>query len=323
MNRKARDLLAVLSLVVLAPATAACSSSTAASTAAATSATFPVTLHAANGTVHIATKPKAVISLSPTATEMLWAIGAAKQVKAVDNDSDYPPGVPTTQLSGVTPNVEAILAQQPDLVVVADDSAGLTAHLGAAGVPVLSLPAATKLSDVYAQLRTLGVATGNAAAGDRVAAALQARIQHIVAGTHAPAHTTYYYELDPTFYSATSSTFIGQVLGLLGLHDIADAAASAGSQYPQLSSESIIAASPDYIFLADTKCCAATPQSVAARPGWGTITAVRAGHVVNLDDDVASRWGPRVADLLQVAAGALSHGAGGATGSTTSTTAGG
>jgi iron complex transport system substrate-binding protein len=302
---------------LVAVSTAACSTTTPATPTAGT-VRFPVTLHASNGTVRVASRPRAIVSLSPTATEMLYAIGAGHQVKAVDQDSNYPAGVPASQLSGVTPNVEAILAERPDLVVTAQDTTGLTGHLVAAGIPVLALAAATTLNDVYAQLRALGAATGNAPAAAAEVATMQARIHQIVAGTHAPAHATYYYELDPTYYSVTSSTFIGQVLGLLGLHDIADAAGGAGAQYPQLSAEAIIQADPAYIFLADTKCCAATHQSVAARPGWASIAAVHDGHVVNLDDDIASRWGPRIVDLLQVVATAVSHGTAG-TGSAGST----
>jgi iron complex transport system substrate-binding protein len=123
---------------------------------------------------------------------------------------------------------------------------------------------------------------------------------------------TYYWELDDQgYYSVTSSTFIGQVLGLLGLHSIADAAtgAAASGGYPELSAEFIIKSNPDYIFLADTLCCAQTPKKVAARPGWSDLTAVKQGHVVGLNDDIASRWGPRIVDLLRVVADALSkHG---------------
>jgi len=318
MYRNARR--ALFGLALLALSATACST-TGSAPPPASSTGFPLTLHAANGAVHITSRPAAIISLSPTATEMLYAIGAGHQVKAVDQDSNYPPGVPVTQLSGVTPNVEAILAQQPDLVVTAADTTGLTSHLGSAGVPVLSLPAAATLADVYAQLDTLGTATGNAAAAAAEVASLKSRIQRVVADTRAPAHATYYYELDPTYYSVTSSTFIGQVLGLLGLHDIAGSAAHAGSDYPQLSPESIIHADPAYIFLADTNCCGATPQTVAARPGWQTIAAVRNGHVVNLDDDIASRWGPRIVDLLQVVSAALDKGAAG-TGTTSGSGAG-
>ena len=112
---------------------------------------------------------------------------------------------------------------------------------------------------------------------------------------------TYYYELEPSYYSVTSSTFIGKVLGLLGLHDIADSAPSVASSggYPQLSAEFIVQSNPDWVFLADTICCGQSAHTVALRPGWSTMKAVRTGQVVGLDDDIASRWGPRIVDLLQ------------------------
>src|SRR5262249_14377104 len=120
-------------------------------------------------------------------------------------------------------------------------------------------------------------------------------------------NATYYYELDQTYYSVTSTTFIGRVLGLLGLKSIADSAkgAAASGGYPQLSAEYILKADPDYVFLADTKCCKQSRATVAKRPGWSTLNAVRDGRVVPLDDDIASRWGPRVVDLLRTVSAAI------------------
>ncbi len=129
---------------------------------------------------------------------------------------------------------------------------------------------------------------------------------------------TYYYELDQTYYSLTSKTFVGQLLALLGLKSIADAAhgAAAAGGYPQLSSEFIVKANPDYVILADTLCCHQSAATVAHRPGWAGMRAVRDGHVIALNDDIASRWGPRIVTLLRdVAAGiaAKGQGAGGGT----------
>src|ERR1039457_4162874 len=124
---------------------------------------FPTKIAAANGTVHIGSRNPAIISMSPTVTEMLYAIGAGSQVKAVDGDSDYPPQAPKTKLSGFQPNIEAIIADHPDLVVVSGDTGGLTKHLAAFKIPVLELPAAARLSDVYAQFDELGRATGHLA----------------------------------------------------------------------------------------------------------------------------------------------------------------
>ncbi len=101
-----------------------------------------------------------------------------------------------------------------------------------------------------------------------------------MASVHEPSRpATYYYELDQTRYSAASSTFIGQLLGLLGLRSIADAAkgSAANGGYPQLSGEFILKANPDYILLADTICCGQSVATVAARPGWSGLAAVKGG----------------------------------------------
>lgn len=281
---------------------------------AASSTTYPVKITAANGTITIPSLPTAIVSLSPTATEMLYAIGAGKQVKAVDSYSDYPKNAPRTKLNAEDPNVEAIVAYKPDLVVVTGDTTGLTAQLAKFGIPVLSDPAATDLSQEYQQFDELGEATGHLAQAKTEVTKIKGQITQIVA--NAPKQSkpiTYYFELDQTFYSETSSTFIGQVLGLLGMKSIADAAKGAASSggYPQLSAEFIIKSNPDYIFLADTVCCGQNAEKVAKRPGWSVLSAVKDDRVVGLNDDIASRWGPRIVDLLRTVADAVKqHGVG-------------
>jgi iron complex transport system substrate-binding protein len=296
-----------VALLACAVALSACASTTSAGSAAPSGSAdatatpaFPVTLHAANGSVTLDAAPARIVSLSPTATEMLFAIGAGDQVVAADSYSNYPSDAPTTELSAYEPNVEAIATYEPDLVVYASDPGDLQNSLDKLKIPALEEPAAATLDDVYAQLRELGVATGHAADGVQQATQLKDRIDQIQADIgDAGKGMTYYYELDDTYYSVTSETFIGNLLGTLGLKNIADAAKGASSGYPQLSAEYIIAADPDLILLADTKCCNQTPAKVAKRAGWSDIDAVLHDGVVPLDDDVASRWGPRIADLLQ------------------------
>jgi iron complex transport system substrate-binding protein len=269
---------------------------------------FPVTVATANGAVTIDRRPERIISLSPTATEMLFAIGAGEQVIAVDDQSNHPPDAPTTDLSGFEPNVEAIASYEPDLLVYSTEPGDLGPTLEGLGITTMLLPAATTLDDVYDQIEQLGLATGNIAEAADVVDDMRAEIDSIVASIDAPARPlTFYHELDDTHYSVTSSTFIGQLYELVGLRNIADAADDTGGGYPQLSAEYIIRADPDLIFLADTKCCGQSPQTVAERPGWREITAVEDGNVVPLDDDVASRWGPRVVQYLRTIAEAVSH----------------
>ena len=158
----------------------------------------------------------------------------------------------------------------------------------------------------------LGVLTGHEVQARAEVVRIKRQIAQVVASVHRSPHSTatYYYELDQTYYSATSSTFIGQVLGLLGLRSIADGAtgSAASGGYPQLSGEYILKSNPSYILLADTLCCGQSPATVAARPGWANLSAVKHGRVLKLNDDIASRWGPRIVLLLsEVAAEMKAH----------------
>lgn len=264
----------------------------------AATASFPVTIDTAAGPLTIEAQPERIVSLSATATEMLFAIEAGDQVIAVDEQSDYPPEVPTTDLSGYQPNVEAIASYEPDLVV-ATSEAGLKS-LAKIDIPLLVHPAATSLDDTYSQLEQLGIATGHVAEAGEQVAAIQSRIDEIVATVgEFDEPPTYYHELDQTYFTATSDTFIGQVYELAGLENIADKADKAGSGYPQLSAEYIVEADPDLIFLADSECCNQTPEKVARRPGWDQISAVQNNAIFDVGDDISSRWGPRVVDFLQ------------------------
>jgi iron complex transport system substrate-binding protein len=249
-----------------------------------------------------------IVSLSPTATETLFAIGAGKQVVAVDNDSDYPRDAPRTKLSGLTPNVEAIAGYRPDLVVIAYDPGGLKTALAKLHVPVLEQDAAPTLAAAYAEIVQLGRLTGHSARARKLVAGMKKRIARLVASVHGRGRgLAVYHELDPTLYSVTSKTFAGQVYSLFGLRNIADAADTTGSGYPQLSAEYVVSQSPDLVVLADVRCCGQSAKTLAARPGWATVKAVRTGEVVRVDDSIASRWGPRTVDFVKAVASALNH----------------
>lgn len=264
---------------------------------------FPVTIQAANGKVRIAKRPTRIVSLSPTATETLFAIGAGRQVVAVDNQSNYPARAPRTNLSGYRPNAEAIAGYRPDLVIVSSNNAGIVDALRKLRIPVLLEPAAATLANAYTQIRQLGLATGRRAGATALIQQMRARIGALVSRTPKPRISlSIYHELTPDYYSATSKTFIGQVYRSFGLHNIADAAGSAVTDYPKLASEYVIASNPDLIFLADGKCCGQSSATVGARPGWNNIRAVQYGRVVAIDDDIASRWGPRVVSLYATVA---------------------
>jgi iron complex transport system substrate-binding protein len=318
-----RKLPAIVAAAALAAGGAACSSTSASSSSGSSAGSgatgsgstvgFPVTVTTAGGKVHLTSRPDAIVSLSPTATEMLYAIGAGGQVKAVDSDSDYPSNAPLTKLSAYQPNAEAIAAYHPDLVIISNDIGGIAAKLTSLSIPVLQLPAAANVAGVYGEFTQLGAATGHVGQAKTEDQTLRGDISQIVASD--PHHTTpltYYYELgvDP-YYSVTDSTFIGSLLSLLGMKSIADAAtgAAAAGGYPSLSAEFILKANPDYIILSDTGPTGGgqSAATVAARPGWSVLTAVKNKHIIMLNADIASRWGPRIVDLLQtVAAGTKS-----------------
>ena len=251
-----------------------------------------------------ATAPHRIVSLSPTATESLFAIGAGKQVVAVDDQSDFPKRAPRTTLSGYTPNVEAIAGYRPDLVVLSGDANGVVDGLRKLGIRVLLQPAAKNLAGAYAEIRQLGSITGHSRAASALVTRMKKAIAKAVKATP-KRKLSVYHELDPTYFTATSKTFIGRIYSLFGLRNIADAADSSGSGYPQLSGEYILSANPSLIVLADTRCCGQSAASVARRPGWSGIAAVRRGAVIGIDDSVASRWGPRVVQFVQAVGKAL------------------
>jgi iron complex transport system substrate-binding protein len=281
------------------PASSPASSGTASTAAAA----FPLTVKAGDGAVTIKTNPTRIVSLSATTTEDLYAVGAGSRVVAVDQDSDYPAGVPKTSLSGLTPNIEAIAKYNPSLVISDQDSGGLVAGLKKLGVPVLIEPAAATLDAAYAEIGQIGQATGHAAQAATLVTSMKQQIAADVkqAGSSHKA-LTYYWELSANpFYSATSATFIGQVVGLFGLRNIADKASKpADGGYPEVSQEYIVTAKPQIIFLADNQAAdgGQAPAIVAKRPGWSGIPAVQGHEVIGLNDDVASRWGPRIPELV-------------------------
>ena len=265
----------------------------------------PATTEAATGPV-----PTKIISLSPTATEMLFAIGAGDQVIAVDNFSNYPPeaAAKMTELSGFEPNVEAIAGYEPDLVATDGTNPDLLEQLDSLGIPHWEGPAAVTLDDVYVQIEQLGATTGHVAEAAELVANMQTDIADVIAALPVlDEPLTYYHELDSTFFSAISDTFIGFVYSQLGLRNIADEVETSAGPYPQLSAEFIISADPDLIFLACTKYCDETAETVAARPGWGDMKAVTTGGVIEMDDDIASRWGPRVVEYLQQAGDAVAQ----------------
>ena len=288
LRRSPMAFVAVLLALVLAACGSSGSSST--SSPASTQAAAPV--------------PHRIVSLSPPATESLFAIGAGNQVVAVDDQSNYPAEAPHTKLSSYQPNVEAIADYEPDLVVISYDPTDVVEGLRKLHIPVLLQAAPTDLEGAYAQIEELGDVTGHSDAAAQVVTDMKSRIAGL-AEDKPGAGLTVYHEISPDFYSATSQTFIGSVYALLGAKNIADAAGGKAPDYPQLSAEYVVDSDPNVIVLSDTRCCGQGEKTVRSRPGWDQLSAVKGGDVVPVDDDIASRWGPRIVDFAEIVAEAF------------------
>jgi len=246
--------------------------------------------------------PSRIISLSPSSTELLFAIGAGEQVIAVDEFSYYPEEAPVTDLSGFAPNLEAILAFEPDLLVWQGGADDITSGLEGAGVQVVNHLPPADFEGIYAQIADLGTLTGQIDGAANLVAQMRSDIDEIAASAVArDVALTYFHEVGTEYYSATSSTFVGNIYGLAAMVNIADPADEDGSQFgfPLLNEEFIIDSDPDIIFLADTIGYGQTAATVTARPGWEAMSAVVNGRIVELNDDIVSRWGPRVVDFAR------------------------
>jgi iron complex transport system substrate-binding protein len=276
--------------------------------AAGTATKYPLVISSGGYTTTIAKKPTRIISLSPSATESLFEIGAGKQVLAVDSLSNFPKSAPITELSAFEPNVEAIAALKPDLVVLSVDamkSLVVKEALEKLKIPVLMEKAPENLAQAYKGIEVLGAVTDHTSEAKKVTFKMAALIKSILNRAKRTVKITFFHELDNTLYSVTSDTFIGKVYKDFGLINIADKAAGADSYgYPQLSAEYVLKTDPDIIFLADAEY-GESPATVRARAGWSGITAVTKKNVFSLPNDIPSRWGPRLVDFYRTVAASL------------------
>jgi iron complex transport system substrate-binding protein len=279
-----------------------------ASPAQAAATKYPITVKFGGYTTTIAKKPTKIISLSPSATEILYAVGAGSQILAVDNLSNYPANAPVSEISAFEPSVEAILAKKPDLVLLSIDSTKapqIRNALVKLGIPVLMEKAPATLKDVYAENTLLARVTDRQTGAVKLNASMAKSIKEILAKAKKSSKIRIFHELDDTYYSVTSNTFIGKVYKDFGAVNIADAAAGAdNSGYPQLSAEYLLKSDPQVIFLADAQY-GVTADSVSKRAGWSQISAVKNKKIVELPADIPSRWGPRLVDFYKLIGASL------------------
>jgi len=266
---------------------------------------YPLTISSGGFKTTIAKEPKRIISLSPSATEIFFSIGADKQVLLVDSLSNYPKKAPISDISAFQPNVEAIVGKKPDLVLLSVDSVKsneVREALIKLNVPVLMEKAPTTLNDVYAEIKVLGRVTNKQTQAAALSKKMDREIKSILATAKKSKGVRIFHELDETYYSVTSDTFIGRVYKDFGVINVADAAAGADSYgYPQLSVEYLLKSDPQAIFLSDAQY-GVTPESVSKRAGWSQISAVKNNKVFALPADIPSRWGPRLVDFYRAIA---------------------
>lgn len=260
--------------------------------------TTSITVTGDEGPLTLRGRPDRIVSLSATHTEMLYAIGAGDQVVATDLTSDYPAEAnDTPKVDAFNFNIEEIAAQDPDLVVTAWNFQGEVEAMRKLEIPVLLLLPATTLEQALGQIETVGEATGHEKAATDLAGSMRTQIDLLTASVEGSS-LTFFHEVDNTLFSANSSTFLGDIYRRVGLVNIADDVPDEfGSGYVQLSEEYLLASDPDLVFLGDAGF-GESAATVAARPGWETLQAVRNGRVVELDGDIAGRWGPRTVDLV-------------------------
>jgi iron complex transport system substrate-binding protein len=269
---------------------------------------YPLTVKFGGYVTTIPKKPTKIVSLSPSATEIFYAVGAGSQILAVDSLSNFPANAPVSQISAFEPNVEAILAKKPDLVLLSVDSIKapqIRDALMKFDIPVLMEKAPATLKDVYAENTLLAKVTDRQAGAVKLNASMARSIKNILTKAKKSAKIRIYHELDDTYYSVTSNTFIGKVYRDFGAINIADAASGADSSgYPQLSAEYLVKSDPQVIFLADAQY-GVTADSVSKRAGWSQISAVKNSKIVELPADIPSRWGPRLVNFYRLIGNSL------------------
>jgi len=274
---------------------------------------LPVSVAGSDGRTLTLEEPAGrIVSLSATHTEMLYAVGAESQIAATDLTSNYPEEAESTvKVDAFNFSIEEIAALDPDLVVLAFDFQGEIEALERVGIPSLLLEPAATLEEAYDQILKVGTVTGHQEEAERLIDEMSGEVESILGS--APGFVeppSVYHEVDATLFSPNSASLPGDLYRRFGLVNIADEVPDeTGSGYVQLSGEFIIESDPVIIFLGDA-AFGESADSLSARPGWSTLTALRMGHVFELDPDVSGRWGPRTVDLAVVVAEALDEVAG-------------
>jgi iron complex transport system substrate-binding protein len=276
-------------------------------TTAATKQPFSAT-DAYGNTITFATAPKRIVSLAPSTTELLFAVGAGNQVVGRDSYSDYPPeATRVSDIGGGTGdlNTEAVLALNPDLVLAAElTSSDQVKTLEGLGLTVFVVPNPQNFDGLYADINLVGQMSGHADVAAELVASDKKRVasveQKLSGITYKP---LVFYELDATDpsapWTAGAGTFVDTLINMAGGRNVG---ASLSGDWAQISTENLLIQNPDIILLGDNTWGGITPKMVSTRPGWDALAAVKDGHVYPFDDNLVSRPGPRLVDGLEALA---------------------
>lgn len=274
------------------------------SSSAVEAARYPLVVHESDGTsLTIVRPPQRIVSLSTAATEIFCTIGARAQLAAVELNANCPAGTsakPT--LDAYQPNPERIVGYQPDLVFVFDDTSSIVEHLRRLGIPVLYLQLPVTLQGVLDQIQLLGEVSGHAAKAQQIVQRMRGNITGITQKVSSIKQgPRFYYELDPTYFTVSDHSFVGDLFRVLKGQNIA---ADASQDYPQLSAEVIIQRNPQVIILGDGPA-GVTAASVKRRAGWPEINAIRTGRICVVGPDAVNVPGPNIVDGLEALARCL------------------
>ena len=258
----------------------------------------------AQNPVEIAKPPQRIVSLLPSLTETVCALGQCQRLVGLDRYSNWPESIQALPRmgGGLDPNIERIVAQKPDLVLLAGSTRG-GERLQSLGIAVLRLEPRTH-ADVQRVLRTVATALGiPSAEADRVWREIDAGVQAAVQSLAPKARQQrVYVEVSPTPHGASESSFIGQTLQRMGMRNILPASLG---PFPQINPEFVVRAQPDVIMAGDS-----SRASMMQRPGWPQMRALREDRICVFTPDQADivvRAGPRMAEGARLMAQCLNH----------------
>ena len=265
-----------------------------------TASPFPASLtDFQNRSVTVPARPERLVSIGPSITAFLFALGAGPRVVGVDDFSDEPAEAATREhVGGIKVNFEKVVSLKPDLVFSVKFSDGTIEKLQSASLNVLVVDPQS-VSDVAKTAALLGKAVG--ADGEGLARSIQQRVDAVKAKTAGVAtRPRVYHEIDASdpakIFTVGPGSYINDLIDIAGGVNIAARAASA---YPQLSAEEILRSDPEVIVLAASDY-SAKPSQVAARQGWSVIAAVKSGRILTIEPNLINRPGPRVGEAAEM-----------------------